>query len=104
MLQGRTMMNGLTNAKMIEKGPTREKNEEKVPTKVIMKGIDPQKNFSSANIKKVPRAYESLNPALPVFPQKFGQLCTGLTKNYHITCLFGSNYCNTFLNVKVFHI
>ncbi len=43
---------------MIELGRT------KGPSKVKMKGIDPQKNFSSANIKEVPRAYESLNPAL----------------------------------------
>jgi hypothetical protein len=46
---------------MIEKGPTKEK---KGPTKVKMEGIDPQKYFCSANIKKVPRVYESLNPAL----------------------------------------
>jgi hypothetical protein len=31
--------------KMIEKGPTKEKNEKKGPTKVKMEGIDPQKNF-----------------------------------------------------------
>jgi hypothetical protein len=33
-------------------------------TKAKMKEIDPQKKFCSTNIKKVPRAYESLNPAL----------------------------------------
>jgi hypothetical protein len=32
--------------------------------KAKMKEIDPEKNFCSANISKVPRAYESLNPAL----------------------------------------
>ncbi len=36
----------------------------KGPTKVKMKEIDPQKNFCSPNIKKVTRAYESLNPAM----------------------------------------
>jgi hypothetical protein len=36
----------------------------KGPTRVKIQGIDPQKKFSSANIKKVPTAYESLNPAL----------------------------------------
>ncbi len=49
---------------MIEKGPTKEKNEKKGPMKVKMEGIDAQKIFCSANFKKVPRAYESLNPAL----------------------------------------
>jgi hypothetical protein len=49
---------------MIEKGPSMEKMRKKGPTKVTMKGINPQKTFCSANIKKVPRAYESLNPAL----------------------------------------
>jgi hypothetical protein len=52
--------------KMIEKGPTKEKNEKNGLTKVKMEGIDPQKIFCSANIKKVPRAYKSLYPALPV--------------------------------------
>jgi hypothetical protein len=36
----------------------------KGPTKAKMKEIDPQKTFCSANIKKAPRSYESLNPAL----------------------------------------
>ncbi len=36
----------------------------KGPTMVKMNGINPQKNFCSASIKKVPRAYDSLNPAL----------------------------------------
>jgi hypothetical protein len=55
-------MKGPTNAKNDKKkGP---RNEKKGPTKVKMEGIDPQKIFCSANIKKVPRAYESLNPAL----------------------------------------
>jgi hypothetical protein len=39
---------------------------EKGPTKVQMKGNDPLKIVCSANILKVPRAYESLNPALSV--------------------------------------
>jgi hypothetical protein len=47
---------------MVEKGPTKEKNEKRGATKVKMKRIDPQKNFCSANIKKAARAYESLNP------------------------------------------
>jgi hypothetical protein len=34
------------------------------PTMVKMKGIDPPKKFCPANIKKLSRAYESLNPAL----------------------------------------
>ncbi len=51
---------------MIEKGPTMEKMRKKGPTNVKMKGINPQKKFCSANIKKVSRAYESLNPALSV--------------------------------------
>jgi hypothetical protein len=38
----------------------------KGPTRAKIKEIDPQKNFCSANIKKVPNAYESLNPALLV--------------------------------------
>jgi hypothetical protein len=46
------------------KGPTTEKMRKKGLTKVKMKGINPQKNFCSANIKKLPRAYENLNPAL----------------------------------------
>jgi hypothetical protein len=49
---------------MIERGPTKEKMRKKGPTKVKIKGIDPQKIFYSTNIKKVPRAYESLDPAL----------------------------------------
>ncbi len=51
---------------MIERGPSKEKGGGNGPTKVKMKGIDPQKNFCSANIKKVPRAYESLNAALMI--------------------------------------
>ncbi len=49
---------------MIEKGPTKKKTRKKGPTKVKMKGINPQKNFASQISNKVPRAYESLNPAL----------------------------------------
>jgi hypothetical protein len=48
------------------KGPTTEKMRKRGPTKVKMKGINPQKKFCFANIKKVPRAYESLNPALQI--------------------------------------
>jgi hypothetical protein len=47
---------------MIERGPTKEKNEEKGAYEG--KGIDPQKIFYSTSIKKVPRAYESLDTAL----------------------------------------
>ncbi len=57
------MMKG-PKANMIEKGPTKEKNEEKGAYKGQNDGNRPSKNFSSANIKKVPRAHESLNPAL----------------------------------------
>jgi|LakMenEpi03Aug12_release.lakeMendotaPanAssembly.Ray.scaffolds.fasta_scaffold3113219_1 hypothetical protein len=45
---------------MIEKGPTTEKNEEK--------GGYEGKNEGNKPSKKVPRAYESLNPALLVRP------------------------------------
>ncbi len=45
-----------------------------------MKGIDPPKIFSSANIKEVPRAYESLNPAL----LKTLSLCSGSDTNFTI--------------------
>jgi hypothetical protein len=38
---------------------------EKGLTKVKMKSIEPQKNFSPQKILKVLRAYESLNPGLP---------------------------------------
>ncbi len=61
---------GAYEGKNDRKGAYKVKNEVKGPTKVKMKGIDPQKIFSSANIKKVPRAYESLNPALPGFPSE----------------------------------
>jgi hypothetical protein len=56
-----------------ERGLRRQKNDRKGaykgkkrgrPTKVKMKGIDPEKFFGSANIKKMLRAYESLDPAL----------------------------------------
>jgi hypothetical protein len=36
----------------------------KGPTKGKMKAIEPQKNSALQNIQKMPRAYESLNPAL----------------------------------------
>ncbi len=49
---------------MIERGLQRKKMRKKGPTKVKMKGIDLQRNFCFANIKKVPRAYKSLNPDL----------------------------------------
>ncbi len=45
-------------------GLQRGKMRKKWPTKAKMKEIDPQKKFYSSNIKKIPRAYESLNPAL----------------------------------------
>jgi hypothetical protein len=45
-------------------------------TKAKMKEIDPQKFFCSANIKKVPRAYESLNPALVLLQIKLAILGT----------------------------
>ncbi len=51
--------------KMIERGPSKEKNGEKGEYKGQNEGNRLLKNFCSANIKKVPRAYESLNPALP---------------------------------------
>jgi hypothetical protein len=58
-------MRGPTKAKFDRKGGLqRKKNEGKGPMKVKMKGRDTQKKFCSSNIKKVPRAYESLNPAL----------------------------------------
>jgi hypothetical protein len=47
----------------------------KGPTKAKMKEVDPEKKFCSANIKKVPRAYESFNPALYT-PQMFMHMCT----------------------------
>jgi hypothetical protein len=49
---------------MIERGPSKEKNGEKGAYKGQNEGNRLLKNFCSANIKKVPRAYESLNPAL----------------------------------------
>ncbi len=49
-----------------KRGLQKKKNEKKGLTKVKMEGIDPQKFFWSANIKKMPRAYESLNPALDI--------------------------------------
>ncbi len=39
-------------------------NDEKWANEVKMKGIDLQKKICTANIKKVLRAYQSLNPAL----------------------------------------
>jgi hypothetical protein len=51
---------------MIGNGFTKVNNDEKGANKVKMKRIDLQKKFCSANNKKVPRAYESLNPALHV--------------------------------------
>jgi hypothetical protein len=58
---------GLQRQKMIERGPLKEKNGEKGAYKGQNEGNRLLKNFCSANIKniKVPRAYESLNPALP---------------------------------------
>jgi hypothetical protein len=52
--------------KLIERGRAYKgkKMRKKGPIKVKMKQIDPKKYFCSANIKKVPRAYESLNPAM----------------------------------------
>ncbi len=49
---------------MIEKGPSKERNEEKGAYEGQNEGNRPLKNFCSANIKKVPRAYDSLKPAL----------------------------------------
>jgi hypothetical protein len=48
------------------KGPTTEKNEEKGAYEGQNEGnkLKKKKKFCSANIKKVPWAYESLNPAL----------------------------------------
>jgi hypothetical protein len=50
---------------MIERGPKKEKNEEKGAYEVQNKGNRSSKKICSQNFKKVPRAYESLNPALP---------------------------------------
>ncbi len=47
-----------------KRGLRKPKMREQGPTKVEMKAIDPQKNFALQKIQKVPRAYESLNPAL----------------------------------------
>jgi hypothetical protein len=68
--------------KMIEKWSTKEKNEKTGPTKVQMEGIDPQKIFCSANIKKVPRAYKSLNPALLIYNSKSKIIQSILTRLY----------------------
>jgi hypothetical protein len=62
-------MMGPTKAKNERKGPTKEKKiRKKGPTKVKMKGIDPLNYFCSADFKNVPRANESLNPALRILP------------------------------------
>jgi hypothetical protein len=50
--------------KMIERGPSKEKNGEKGAYKGQNKGNRLSKKIFFANIKKVPGAYESLDPAL----------------------------------------
>jgi hypothetical protein len=51
---------------MIERRPTKEKNEEKEAYEGLNERNRRSKKFYSAIIKEVPRAYESLNPALTV--------------------------------------
>ncbi len=61
---GPTKMKGPTKAKNDRKGAYNGKNEEKGAYEGQNEGNKLQKIFCSANIKKVPRAYETLNPAL----------------------------------------
>jgi hypothetical protein len=49
---------------MIERGHTKEKNEEKGADEGQNERNRLSKKFCSTNIKKLPRAYDSLSPAL----------------------------------------
>jgi hypothetical protein len=55
--------------KMIRRDLLMQKVKEKGPTKVKMKAMDPQKNFWLRKYLKMPRAYESPNPALVLLSQ-----------------------------------
>ncbi len=55
---------GPTKAKMRKKGLTKTKNDGTGTYKGQNEGNRPAKNFCLVKIQKVPRAYESLNPAL----------------------------------------
>jgi hypothetical protein len=54
---------GLQRQKMIERGPSKKKNGEKGAYKSQNERNRLSKKICFANIKKGPRAYESLNPA-----------------------------------------
>ncbi len=59
---------------MIERGPSKEKNGEKGAYKGQNEGNRLSKKFCSTNIKKVPRAYEILNPALTMRRERDAEL------------------------------
>ncbi len=71
-------MKGPKKAKNDRKGAYNGKNEEKGAYKVQKEGNKLSKKFFSENIKKVLRAYESLNPAV-VFGSQGWLFYTGLT-------------------------
>jgi hypothetical protein len=59
---------------MIKRGHTKEKNDVKVTYEGQNEGNRPSKKILLRNIKKLPRAYDSLIPALSRLGIKFSSL------------------------------